>query len=317
MTANGDTVTGVTLTSTGAPAAAAVGSYPIVPSAAVGSGLSNYTITYENGTLTVTPGGTLTITATNASKIYGQTLSFAGTEFTVTGLQNGDTVTSVTLSSTGAAQSATVSAYPIVVSAAVGSGLGNYTIVYDTGTLTVNPAPLSITANNTGKAVGTTKTFAGTEFTESGLVTTNGDTVTSVTLTSTGARRGRCGRGLSHRAQRRGGHEAGQLHDHLQHRQPDGRPRGADADHLGQEREQGLRADALVRRNRVYGDRTGEWRLGHERHALEPGGGPVGNGGHLSHRGQRCGGLGTGQLHDRLRYRHAHGDPGAALDHGR
>ena len=55
MTANGDTITGVTETSTGAPASAPVGTYPIVPSAATGNRLNNYTITYVNGTLTVNP----------------------------------------------------------------------------------------------------------------------------------------------------------------------------------------------------------------------------------------------------------------------
>ena len=53
---NGDTVTSVTLTSTGAAATATVAGspYAIVPSAAVGTGLSNYTISYVNGSLTVT-----------------------------------------------------------------------------------------------------------------------------------------------------------------------------------------------------------------------------------------------------------------------
>jgi hypothetical protein len=50
---NGDTVSGVTLTSGGAVASATVGTYLIVPSAAIGSGLTNYTISYANGTLTV------------------------------------------------------------------------------------------------------------------------------------------------------------------------------------------------------------------------------------------------------------------------
>jgi len=54
---NTDTVTGVTLTVGGAktsPASAAPGTYPIVPSLAVGSGLGNYNpINYVNGTLTV------------------------------------------------------------------------------------------------------------------------------------------------------------------------------------------------------------------------------------------------------------------------
>ena len=53
--AAGDVIGSVSLTSPGSPAAAAAGTYPIIPSAAVFSAGSaaNYTITYENGTLTV------------------------------------------------------------------------------------------------------------------------------------------------------------------------------------------------------------------------------------------------------------------------
>src|SRR4029077_3709229 len=43
-----------------------VGSYTIIPS---GLSSGNYTISYVNGSLTITPAG-LTITANNASKIY-------------------------------------------------------------------------------------------------------------------------------------------------------------------------------------------------------------------------------------------------------
>lgn len=49
----GDTVTNVTLVSDGAAAEAVVGTYDIVPSAAQGTGLDNYSIAYSNGTLTV------------------------------------------------------------------------------------------------------------------------------------------------------------------------------------------------------------------------------------------------------------------------
>ncbi len=45
----------MTETSTGAPASAPVGTYPIVPSSATGNRLNNYTISYVNGTLTVNP----------------------------------------------------------------------------------------------------------------------------------------------------------------------------------------------------------------------------------------------------------------------
>ncbi len=86
--------------------------------------------------------------------------------------------------------SATVTArtdYAIVPSAATRTGLGNYIITYVNGTLTVNPATLTITANNASKTYGTLKSFSATAFTGIGLVTANGDTITGVTETSTGA----------------------------------------------------------------------------------------------------------------------------------
>jgi hypothetical protein len=184
---NSDTVTSVTLTSAGTAATATVGGspYAIVPSAAVGSGLSNYTISYVNGSLSV-GAAPLTITANSTSKTYGQTVSFAGTEFTVMGLLNSDTVTSVTLTSPGASATATVGGgpYPILAAAAVGSGVANYAISYVHGSLAVSTAPLTITANSTSKTYGQTVSFAGTEFTEQGLL--NSDSVSSVTLTSSG-----------------------------------------------------------------------------------------------------------------------------------
>src|SRR5207244_2000409 len=110
---------------------------------------SNYAITFTNGTLAITPYG-LTVTAHNTSKTYGDTVSFAGTEFSSSGLVNSDTVTSVTLTSAGAATNATVagSPYAIVASAALGSGLGNYTISYVDGSLTVHAAALRVAAND-------------------------------------------------------------------------------------------------------------------------------------------------------------------------
>lgn len=48
---NGDAVSSVSLTANGVTGP---GEYPIVPGSAVGTGLSNYTITYVNGTLTIT-----------------------------------------------------------------------------------------------------------------------------------------------------------------------------------------------------------------------------------------------------------------------
>src|SRR4029077_20908717 len=132
----------------------------------------------------------LTITAKDESKTYGATFAPNGaTQFTVSvgTLYNGDTVTSVTLTSTGYAVTATVTApgpnYTIVPSNALGSGLSNYTISYENGTLTVTPASLTITAKDESKTYGATFAPNGaTQFTVSAGTLYNGDTVTSVTL---------------------------------------------------------------------------------------------------------------------------------------
>jgi hypothetical protein len=86
VTANGDTIIGVTETSTGAPVSATVGSYAIVPSGATGSGLGNYTISYVNGTLTITPAPTsVSVSASSAAPVYGQSMTFTATVTSATG----------------------------------------------------------------------------------------------------------------------------------------------------------------------------------------------------------------------------------------
>ena len=76
----------------------------------------------------------LTITANNDSKTYGTLKTFSGTAFTKSGLVNGDTITNVKETSTGAPALTTVGTYPIVPSATA-NGLSNYTIGYVNGTL--------------------------------------------------------------------------------------------------------------------------------------------------------------------------------------
>jgi hypothetical protein len=199
---NGDTVTSVTITDTnsgGAATAAAGGSYPLTPSAAVfGTGTaSNYEIGYVAGALTVNK-ATLTITANNDSKTYGQEKTYgAGSTAFTTGvgqLKNGDTVTSVTITDTnsgGVATAAAGGSYPLTPSAAVfGTGTAsNYEIGYVAGALTVNKATLTITAGNQTVAYGTpvaTVTGAGI-YTPSGFK--NGEAASvitgSVTYTTT------------------------------------------------------------------------------------------------------------------------------------
>src|SRR5262249_1872589 len=78
--------------------------------------------------------------AKDAAKLFGTTLSFAGTEFTSSGLKGSDKATGVTLTSDGAAANAAVGSYAIVASNATGTGLSNYNITYVNGTLTVSPS---------------------------------------------------------------------------------------------------------------------------------------------------------------------------------
>src|SRR5208282_3886678 len=112
-------------------------------------------VSLTNGLLTVGPAG-LTLTASNEAKVYGQALTFAGTEFGVSGLVNGDSVSGASLSSPGSVAVAAVggSPYSIVITNAVGNGLTNYTISYVNGLLTVTAAPLGVSANNTNRAYG-------------------------------------------------------------------------------------------------------------------------------------------------------------------
>ena len=154
--------------------------YAIVASAAVGTGLANYDISYVDGDLTVTA-RELEITADDQTKTYGETFTFLGTEFTISDgtLAVGDSVDSVTLNSAGAAASANVagSPYAIVASAAVGTGLANYDISYVDGDLTVTARELEITADDQTKTYGETFTFLGTEFTISDGTLAVGDSV--------------------------------------------------------------------------------------------------------------------------------------------
>ena len=185
---NGETIaalTGALAFATPAVLTSNVGNYAITPR---GFSSSNYTITYVNGTLGVTP-APLGIAADSASKIYGSTVSFTGAEFSSTGLMNGETIGSVSLASARAVSTAGVTGgpYDITASAATGGTFNadNYTISYVDGSLGVIPAALGIAANSISKTYGATVTFTGTEFTSTGLM--NGETIGSVSLVSEGA----------------------------------------------------------------------------------------------------------------------------------
>ena len=133
----------VTLTSAGADPMALVseGPFTITISDATGTGLEKYTLTFADGSFTVTP-APLTVTADDQTKTEGQAFTFGGTEFTTTGLRNADTVDSVTLASAGADAGASSddSPFAITVGDIIGNGLSNYEISTVPGTFTVEAA---------------------------------------------------------------------------------------------------------------------------------------------------------------------------------
>ncbi|RDI31590.1 hypothetical protein C7453_1232, partial [Gluconacetobacter liquefaciens] len=174
---NGDTVSGVTL-ATAATGRSAVGNYDITASAAQGSGLANYTVTYQPGTLTIDPAA-LTVTALNQASTYGQAPSLDGSAYSVSGLVNGDTISGVTLA-TLATNKSGAGTYAITASGAAGSAPANYTIAYQPGTLTIDPAALTVTALNQTGTYGQTPNLGTSAYSTTGLV--NGDSISGVTL---------------------------------------------------------------------------------------------------------------------------------------
>ncbi len=140
---------------------------------------TNYTLTGGTLAATINP-ATLSITASNVSKTYGQTLATSSTAFTSTGLQNGETIGSVNVSSTGSGANAGVanSPYTIVASNATGGtfNASNYTISYNNGVLTVNPRALNLRV--TKAYDGNASVSTGNGYTISGTV--NGDATPSI-----------------------------------------------------------------------------------------------------------------------------------------
>jgi hypothetical protein len=158
-----------------------------------GVGSSPYTITYsfagdanlaaaasDTGTSLTVDKAALSITANNKSKTYGSALTLDGAvDFTPTGLQNGETVGSVTLTPSGGTATTdpvSGSPYTITPSAATGGTFNpdNYTaITYTDGTLTVDPLAVALTGS---------RAYDGTTNAEASILSVanavGGDTVT-------------------------------------------------------------------------------------------------------------------------------------------
>ena len=120
------------------PNAAASGTKTVTVAGVAVTNSGNYILTDVSNTASTINPAALTVTATAATKTYGQNSTL--TLFTTTPLQNNETVTSVTEISAGMAANASVASYSIVPSAATGGTFNpaNYAITYAaTGLLTV------------------------------------------------------------------------------------------------------------------------------------------------------------------------------------
>jgi hypothetical protein len=118
-----------------------------------GANAGNYTLTQPTLSANITV-RSLTITANNVSKVQGVSLSggAGSTAFTSSGLQNGETIGSVTITygsagaTTGDGNTVGVYASQVTPSAATGGTFtaGNYSISYVSGSITVLPTPTKI-----------------------------------------------------------------------------------------------------------------------------------------------------------------------------
>ena len=136
--------------------------YTIIPS---GLSSDNYAITYANGTLAINKAA-LTVTAQNATKTYDKVAYTGGNNVTYSGFVTGDNVANSvtgTVVYSGSSQGAIAANTYTIIPAGLSSA--NYAFTYVNGTLTINKAALTVTAQNA------TKTYNGLPYTGGNGVT--------------------------------------------------------------------------------------------------------------------------------------------------
>ncbi|SNS85152.1 filamentous hemagglutinin family N-terminal domain-containing protein, partial [Noviherbaspirillum humi] len=163
-------LTGTLNLATSATAASNAGTYAIIPS---GQSSGDYSISYVPGTLSITP-APLTVSAENTSRQYG--LSNPAFSASYSGFKNSDSASSLggTLAfSTAATAASNVGGYSVTPS---GYSSSNYSISYAPGTLSVTPAPITVSTANVVKTYDGTTSAAGSPIITSGALY-NGNTL--------------------------------------------------------------------------------------------------------------------------------------------
>ena len=184
-----------TLPTAGSPgesSTASAGSYPI--SAGGGAANPGYSLGYVNsGTLTIAK-APLTVTANNASRLYGA--ANPALSATVSGFVNGETIGTAAgfagSASVSTAATSTTGLGSVAITPAVGTlTAANYNFTtLQNGTLTITKAPLSVTANNDTKTYNGVAYSGGNGVAYSGFVNSETSAVLAGTLSYTGTSQG-------------------------------------------------------------------------------------------------------------------------------
>ena len=164
-----------------------VGIYEItVPDPILSAFDVEYDVVLSPAALQITP-RPLTVTALDVGKTYGTKYFFTDADFTAPNLATGDVLTSAILSSEGSAADAPVAGSPYVIAIDTSDPVfDNYQLTPVTGQMNVDPAPLTVTADDQSVPYGPAFTFDGTEFSVSGTLY-NDDSVDLADITSDGA----------------------------------------------------------------------------------------------------------------------------------
>ena len=121
---------------------------------------SNYTLSFTGSTLSITP-APLTVTANSQTKLYGTAdpdLTDTATGFvdcTLDGVLIDDTAATVLSGGLARTPGETVSGGPYAITQGTLAADSNYTLSFTGSTLTITPAPLTVTANSQTKVYGT------------------------------------------------------------------------------------------------------------------------------------------------------------------
>ncbi len=189
VSGQGSSVLGGSLSYSGTSQGAAnTGSYSIMPG---GLTSGNYSITFAGGTLTINP-ALLTVTANNASQTYNGLAFSGGSGVTYSGFVNNQTASVLGGSPTysGTSQGATNAGSYSIIPGGLTMTNSNYAVSFVSGTLTIKPAPLTVTASNASKTYNGLAYSGDNGVTYSGFVNNQTASVLGGALTFSGSSQG-------------------------------------------------------------------------------------------------------------------------------